>query len=683
MEALLGDLYGPRLAVREGWVPGEALASSHRYRSSAVGAPPPPRWLTSYALDVVALADGSWRVVRDLTDTPTGIGYALLDRSVMGRVAAEVLGPDGTGDLASISGFPASCVTPWPASRPSPAPASCCSPAGSTTPAYVEHSSLARLLGFHLVEGPDLVVRAGRLWLRTLGGLDPVDVVYRRFPDLGSIRSTAVRRAAAASRRCSAGRRGRRRAGQRPRRGRARGRRAGAVLAGRGGRPDRHHARPRRPSATTALLRQPVVDHGDERTLGSAAVVVRLHAVAGPDGVRVMPGGNGRVLADGDDPRRPTARLAKDVWVLAPAGWRAVAIAPALPQVDLSASVPDPRRRRAVLAGAGGRAGRGDRPDGARRRRLAPAGPVAGRARRRPLGDAGGGGAARRPWGPERRRPRRRRRARRAGPGRRRRAGGCRRRRRRPPQRPAGRGDRQSASTSRPRRGGCSSRLAARRAELETARRRSTPSTPCSPTWPRWPACGTRARCAGRRGASATSGRRVERALVVLELVGVVPARPRAAVDLVRPGRRRRHDGAGGAAGRQREPRRLPPPPPQRRRAGGGGRAAAARRGQPPLVRCRRCGASRTTPAPSGGTTARRAAGAMRAAVAGDRPVARIDAACDVVHDFAASVNERWFATRSIRSSSTGSWPERRSAARPAWPRSAVRHRTSTTTRRP
>ena len=55
--------------------------------------------------------------------------------------------------------------------------------AGSQEPAYVEHSSLARVLGFHLVEPPDLVVRKGRVWLRTLGGLDPIDVVYRRLAD--------------------------------------------------------------------------------------------------------------------------------------------------------------------------------------------------------------------------------------------------------------------------------------------------------------------------------------------------------------------------------------------------------------------------------------------------------------------------------------------------------------------
>ena len=77
--------------------------------------------------------------------------------------------------------------------------------------------------------------------------------------------------------------------------------------------------------------------------LGSADELVWVlgysATMAGPDGITVMAGGNGRVLADGDDPRRPTARLAKDVWVLG--ADRAVphAVAP-LPQVDLVSSVP-------------------------------------------------------------------------------------------------------------------------------------------------------------------------------------------------------------------------------------------------------------------------------------------------------------------------------------------------------
>ena len=100
------DLYGPRTLVRDGVVPGEALSSSRRYRVGTVGSPAPPRWLTTYAVDVIELADGSWRVVQDLTDAPTGVGYALLDRSAMLRVADELLDAEELGDVASIERVP-------------------------------------------------------------------------------------------------------------------------------------------------------------------------------------------------------------------------------------------------------------------------------------------------------------------------------------------------------------------------------------------------------------------------------------------------------------------------------------------------------------------------------------------------------------------------------------------------
>jgi uncharacterized alpha-E superfamily protein len=73
--------------------------------------------------------------------------------------------------------------------------------------------------------------------------------------------------------------------------------------------------------------------------LVEAGVVVRLHAVAAPEGVTVVPGGNGRVLEPGDDPLRPSARTVKDVWVLDAARSLPVVVTP-LPQVDLAGSVP-------------------------------------------------------------------------------------------------------------------------------------------------------------------------------------------------------------------------------------------------------------------------------------------------------------------------------------------------------
>ncbi len=349
IELVLADLYGPRRLLREAWIPAEVLASSPRYRVTTVGAPPPRRWLTSYALDTVALADGSWRVVQDLTDTPTGVGFALLDRSVMARVAAELLGAEGARDVASITAFPAELRHALTSATTTGSPRVVLFTGGVDEPAYVEHSALARQLGFHLVEGPDLVVRQGRLWLRTVSGLEPIDVVYRRLSDVaidpieaGSVGADGVPGLlfAAAEH--------------------------GVVLANAHGTgviedPD---LAPCWPAATEglagialglsalaphdALARVPSFVDGQVQF---AAVVVRLHAVASDDGVTVMAGGNGRVLADGDDPRRPTARLAKDVWVLGAGRVTPVLIAPPLPQVDLGASVPTRAADALFLAG--------------------------------------------------------------------------------------------------------------------------------------------------------------------------------------------------------------------------------------------------------------------------------------------------------------------------------------------
>ncbi len=335
MELLLADLYGPRRAVREGWVPAEALAASSRYRLAMVGVPAPPRWLTSYAVDVVAGTDGSWRVVQDLTDTPTGVGYAQLDRSVMARVAAALLGTAGARELAAVGGFPAELRHALAAVSPVQSPRIVLLTSGIDDPAYVEHSSLARLLGFHLVQAADLVVRSGRLWLRVLGGLEPIDVVYRRRSDVAldpiEISATGPTGVPGLTSAAAEG---------------------GVTLAnahGAGVLEDADLA-PYWPAAIGGLtgdqlVLAPVNGHDlaaapafiDGR-VDSAAVVVRLHAVVGPDGVSVMIGGNGRVLAPGDAPGRPTARVAKDVWVVG--GGRVVRRIPALPQVDLAASVP-------------------------------------------------------------------------------------------------------------------------------------------------------------------------------------------------------------------------------------------------------------------------------------------------------------------------------------------------------
>lgn len=339
LERILADLYGPRHLVRDGVVPGEALSSTPRYRMGVVGTPAPARWLTTYAVDVVSLADGSWRIAQDLTDAPTGLGYALLDRSAMMRVADEILGPEGAGLVASLTGVGAELRHALAATTTVPSPRIVLFSGGIDHPGYVEHSSLARLLGYTLVERPDLVIRQGRLWLRALAGLDPIDVVYRRVEDHDTdaieISGAGGRGVPGLLSAVSAG---------------------GLVLANAHGSGVIEEAdlagywdaaaesltgsslrlTPLVAGQSVALAERPAFRNGDT---SSATVVVRLHAIVGPDEVTVVPGGNGRVLAPGDDPRNPSAHVAKDVWVIGSERPIPLIVAP-LPQVDLAQSVP-------------------------------------------------------------------------------------------------------------------------------------------------------------------------------------------------------------------------------------------------------------------------------------------------------------------------------------------------------
>jgi uncharacterized circularly permuted ATP-grasp superfamily protein/uncharacterized alpha-E superfamily protein len=333
-ERVLADLYGERRLVADGIIPPAVVHSSPRYRLTQVGAQPPARWLTTYALDVLQLTEGRWTVVGDLTDAPPGLGYAVLNRSVLARCAPSTVRDHG---VAPLTGFLAAVRRALAATSSSPSPRLVVFSGGVDDPSFVEQSYLATQLGFNLVEGGDLVVRDARVWLRTIGGLEPVDVLYRRLDDdaadplhVDGHDATGVPGLGAAAR--SSGVAVANALGSGLAEERALWPYLGAAADVLG------VARPSLPQFDPASDCAAVVPALDRDGLHDVRVVIRLHAVAGPDGITVLPGGTGRVLAAGDDPLRPTAALAKDVWVA-----RQLAPAPAgraLPQVDLGASLP-------------------------------------------------------------------------------------------------------------------------------------------------------------------------------------------------------------------------------------------------------------------------------------------------------------------------------------------------------
>ncbi|MDH4145987.1 MAG: circularly permuted type 2 ATP-grasp protein, partial [Acidimicrobiia bacterium] len=279
--------------------------------------------------------DGGWSVVQDRTDVPGGLGYALLNRSVLARSAEREVRSVRVASLAEFLVDVRRAVT---STSSATSPRVVVFTGGIDHRAYVEHSYLALRLGFNLAEGDDLVARAGKIWLRVTDGLEPVDVLYRRLegnvadpldPAAGGGFAGVPALAIAARQQ-----------------GVALTNALGAELAEEralwpfvdGMAAHLEVGPPALPPLRARLDELAVEPCFDGDGLSEAAVVVRLHAVVGPDGVRVLPGGSGRVLKAGDRPERPTAAIAKDVWVDRRAAVPALPLR--LPQVDLSASLP-------------------------------------------------------------------------------------------------------------------------------------------------------------------------------------------------------------------------------------------------------------------------------------------------------------------------------------------------------
>jgi uncharacterized circularly permuted ATP-grasp superfamily protein/uncharacterized alpha-E superfamily protein len=182
LDALLADLYGPQSLLAERLLPPMLVhANRHFLRACRVtDAKPPGRWLGQYAVDLVRLSDGSWRVLADHTEVPSGAGYALEIRRVLARSLPEV-----------FRSIPVRHVRPfverWHNSLAGLAPAGVSRPnmavltPGSLSASYFEHVYLSRALGVPLVEGGDLVARDGEVLIKTLAGLRPVHMLLRRL----------------------------------------------------------------------------------------------------------------------------------------------------------------------------------------------------------------------------------------------------------------------------------------------------------------------------------------------------------------------------------------------------------------------------------------------------------------------------------------------------------------------
>lgn len=180
LDAVLTDLYGVQRSITSGVLPPQLVFANPGYLRAARGLEiPGRRQLFLHGCDVSRTADGSFTVNADWTQAPSGAGYALADRRVVTHAVPELyeqLGPRPASPWAQALRLALIDAAPESAEDPVVVVLS----PGIHSETAFDQAYLASALGFPLVESPDLVVREGKLWMRSLGTLKRVDVVLRR-----------------------------------------------------------------------------------------------------------------------------------------------------------------------------------------------------------------------------------------------------------------------------------------------------------------------------------------------------------------------------------------------------------------------------------------------------------------------------------------------------------------------
>ncbi len=183
LNAILADLYGPQRLLRERKLPPALVFANPHFLRPCFGITPNSGvHLSSYAADIARSPDGSWWVVADRTQAPSGMGYTLQNRLVSARTLPGVFNQCRVRQLAGFFERKRQTLLAMASSLRNN-PAVVLLTPGPHNETYFEHSFLAGLWGFPLVEGEDLTVLDRRVYLKTLGGLKPVDLILRRMDD--------------------------------------------------------------------------------------------------------------------------------------------------------------------------------------------------------------------------------------------------------------------------------------------------------------------------------------------------------------------------------------------------------------------------------------------------------------------------------------------------------------------
>ena len=182
INSVLADLYGPQKLVRSGQIPHGLVHGNPNFLRPLHGFQPPGGiFVHIYAADLARSHDGSWRIIADRLDVPSGIGYALENRFVTQQVMADVF---RAADPVRLKPFFQRMLESFETlvQRRTEEPCIVMLSPGPSFETYFEQAFFARNLGYPLVEGADLTTRDNKVFMKTVAGLRQVDVIIRNIP---------------------------------------------------------------------------------------------------------------------------------------------------------------------------------------------------------------------------------------------------------------------------------------------------------------------------------------------------------------------------------------------------------------------------------------------------------------------------------------------------------------------
>ena len=183
LNLFIDDLYHDQKILKDGVVPSHIIGSSKGFRKQCIGMNPPHGiWCHITGTDLVRHSDGQIYVLEDNLRCPSGVSYVLENRHLMKSLFPEVF---AASRVRPVSNYPLRLrdMLEFLAPDASGTPRVVLLTPGVFNSAYFEHSFLAQQMGVELVEGSDLVVFDGYVWMRTTRGFERVDVIYRRIDD--------------------------------------------------------------------------------------------------------------------------------------------------------------------------------------------------------------------------------------------------------------------------------------------------------------------------------------------------------------------------------------------------------------------------------------------------------------------------------------------------------------------